>query len=74
MCLGLVAVVFGGAFIGQGTSKDGELRKAMRVEHVTLGIEFELEGKVIDSLGEAKKAGDTIREHRRGIAANFRPH
>ena len=44
----------------------------MRIEHITLDIEgAELEGKVIDSLGEAQKAGDTIREHRRGIAATY---
>jgi len=39
---------------------------------VTLGIEdTELEGEVIDSLEEAIKAGDTIREHRRGIAPSY---
>ncbi len=70
--VGLVAIVMGGVFIGQGVSKDNQLREAMRVEHVTLGIESELEGKVIDSLSEAQKAGDTIREHRRGIAASYK--
>ena len=72
LCLGMVAVVMGGVFVGLGVSKDNELKEAMRVEHVTLGIEgVELEGEVIDSLGEAQKAGDTIREHRRGIAASY---
>ena len=70
--VGLVAIVMGGVFIGQGVSKDNQLREAMRVEHVTLGIESELEGEVIDSLTEAQEAGDTIREHRRGIAASYK--
>jgi hypothetical protein len=43
----------------------------MQVEQVALGIESELEGEVIDSLGEAMEAGDTIREHRRGIAPTY---
>ena len=68
----MVAVVIGGVFIGQGVSKNSQLTEAMRVEHVTLGIEdTELEGQVIDSLGEARKAGDIIREHRRGIAPTY---
>ena len=71
LILGVVAVVIGGVFIGQGVSKNNQLTEAMRVEHVTLGIEHpELQNEVIDSLAEAQIAGDTIREHRCGIAAN----
>jgi len=70
--LGVVAIVMGAVFIGQGVSKNEQLKEAMRVEHITLGIEgAELEGEVIDSLAEAQKAGDTIREHRRGIAPTY---
>jgi len=45
----------------------------MRAEKVTLGIEqTEAQaGEVIDSLSEAMKAGNTIREHRRGIAPTY---
>ena len=68
---GLVAIVMGGVFVGLGVAKDNQLKEAMRVEHVTLGIESELAGEVIDSLSEAQKAGDTIREHRRGIATSY---
>ena len=71
LLLGVVAVVLGGVFIGLGVTKDNQLKEAMRVEHVTLSIESDLEGKVIDSLAEAQKAGDTIREHRRGIAPTY---
>ena len=69
--IGVVAVILGAVFIGLGASRDAQLKEAMRVEKVTLGIESELEGEVIDSLTEAMKAGDTIREHRRGIAPTY---
>ena len=70
--LGLVALVMGAVFIGQGVSKNNQLVEALQVEQVTLGIEdAELEDEVIDSLSEAQEAGDTIREHRRGIAPTY---
>jgi len=69
--LGVVAVVFGAVFIGLGVAKNNQLVEAMRVEQVTLGIESELEDELIDSLEEAQEAGDTIREHRRGVAPTY---
>ena len=72
LLLGVVAVVIGAVFIGQGVSKDNQLKEAMWIEQVTLGVgDTELEDEVIDSLEEAQKAGDTIREHRRGIAPTY---
>ncbi len=72
LLVGMVTVVIGAVFIGQGVSKNNQLVGAMRLEQVTLGIEgAELEEEVIDSLGEAQKAGDTVREHRRGIASSY---
>jgi hypothetical protein len=69
---GIVGVILGGVFIGQGVSKNNQLKEAMRVEHVTLGIEGDnLEGQVIDSLSEAQQAGDIIREHRKSIAPTY---
>jgi hypothetical protein len=69
--LGVVALVVGLAFIGLGVARNYELKDAMRSEHVTLGIEGEDTGQVIDSLNESIVAGDTIREHRRGIAPTY---
>jgi len=70
--LGIAGVIFGGTFVAQGISKNNVLKEAMRVEHVTLGIEnADLAGEIIDSLGEAQIAGDTVREHRRGIAPTY---
>ena len=72
LILGLIGIVLGGVFVSQGLAKNSELKEAMRVEHVTLGIEgIEDKGQVIDSLEEAQKACDTIREHRRGIAPTY---
>ena len=71
LLLGVVAVVIGGIFIGQGFTKNEQLKEAMRLEYITLGIESELGNEIIDSLPEAQKAGDTIREHRRGIAPTY---
>jgi len=69
--LGIIAVAMGGVFLGLGASKDAQLKEAMRLEHVSLGIESDLSGEVIDSLSEAQIAGDTVREHRHGIAASY---
>jgi len=72
LLLGVVGIVMGAVFIGLGVARNNQLKEAMRVEHVTLGIESAAtKGEVIDSLGEAMVAGDTVREHRRGIAATY---
>jgi len=72
LLLGVVGIVIGAVFIGQGVTRNNQLKEAMRVEHVTLGVESPAEkGEVIDSLEEALVAGNTIREHRRGIAATY---
>ena len=73
LLLGLVGIVFGGVFIFQGVTKSNQLKEAMRVEQITLGIETgEVEeGEVIDTAKEAEIAGDTVREHRHGIAPTY---
>lgn len=73
MFLGLVAVVLGGVFIAQGMAKDNLLVTAMQQEKITLGIPTDklAEGAVIDSAKEAEIAGDTVREHRHGIAPTY---
>ena len=73
LILGIVGIVFGGGFIFQGVTKSSELKEAMQVEQITLGIEAgEVEaGEVIDTASEAQVAGDTVREHRHGIAPTY---
>jgi hypothetical protein len=71
--LGVVALVIGGVFIWQGMAKNDLLVDAMRQENITLGIESDKlsAGEVIDSAAEAEIAGDTVREHRHGIASTY---
>lgn len=73
LLLGLVGIVFGGIFIFQGVAKSNQLKEAMRIEQITLGIETDEaeEGEVIDTAKEAEIAGDTVREHRHGIAPTY---
>lgn len=73
IALGLLSIAVGATFIVQGQSKADYMRDAMRLEQITLGID-EAEaarGNVVDSAGEAEKAGDTVREHRHGIAPTY---
>ena len=69
--LGVVAVVFGGVFIGLGVAKNNQLVEAMQVEQVGLPLDEGAEPSAIDSAGEAQAAGDLIREHRRNIAPSY---
>jgi len=73
LLLGVVAVVMGAVFIGQGMAKDNLLVTAMQQEKITLGIPTDklAEGEVIDNAKEAELAGDTVREHRHGIAPTY---
>jgi len=66
----LIAVVslgMGIAFVQQGFAKEAFLLDAMKAEQIKLGG---VEG-VIDTTGEALIAGDTVREHRHGIAPTY---
>ena len=69
--IGVVAVIIGAVFVGLGVANDIKLREAMQQEQVALGIESEMGDEVIDTMSEAMKAGDTIREHRRSIAPSY---
>jgi len=71
--IGVVALVVGGVFIWQGMAKNDLLVTAMQQEKITLGIESDKlsAGEVIDSAAEAEIAGDTVREHRHGIAPTY---
>ena len=73
LVLGVVAVVLGGVFIGQGMAKENLLVTAMQQEKITLGIPDArlAAGEVIDTAEEAEVAGDTVREHRHGIAPTY---
>jgi len=71
---GIVVIVFavislalGGVFIQQGFAKEAFLVEAMEQEQITFnGVEG-----VVNSAEKAQLAGDTVREHRHGIAPTY---
>ena len=72
--LGFIVILFavislgvGVVFVQQGFAKEAFLIEAMTQEQITLGG---VEG-IIDTPEEAQLAGDTVREHRHGIAATY---
>lgn len=63
----VVAIAIGVAFLQQGFAKEAFLTDAMRQEQITIdGVEG-----IIDNAADAQLAGDTVREHRRGIASTY---
>ena len=73
MFLGLVALVLGGVFIGEGFAKNKLIADRMEVEKVTLAVDPNNPGVVtqINNAADAQKAADTIASHRRGIAPSY---
>ena len=73
LVLGMVGIVLGGVFLYQGFTKNNQLKEAMRTEQIVLGIDTGdiEEGELIDTGKEAQVAGDTVREHRHGIAPTY---
>ena len=73
LLIGLVSIVIGAVFIGQGIAKNNYLVTAMRQEKITLGIPSDkiAEGEIIDNGEEAQIAGDTVREHRHTISPTY---
>ena len=72
--LGIMVIVFavislamGIVFVQQGFAKEAYMVEAMKQEQIELdGVEG-----IIDTAEEAQIAGDTVREHRHGIAPTY---
>ncbi len=63
----VISLVMGVVFLQQGYAREAFLVEAMAQEEITLeGVEG-----IIDTAGEAQVAGDTVREHRHGIAPTY---
>lgn len=63
----VVALAMGIVFLQQGFVKEAFLTEAMKQEQIELdGVEG-----IIDTAEEARLAGDTVREHRHGIAPTY---
>ncbi len=73
MVLGLVSIVIGGVFIGQGVAKNNLIVERMEIEKVTLALDPDnpdVYTSVTDIVA-AQGAADTIAEHRRHIAPTY---
>jgi hypothetical protein len=73
LVLGIVAVVLGGVFIGQGLAKNNLIVDRMRIEKVSLALDPNNPGvyTLINNMNDAQKAADTIAGHRRAIAPSY---
>jgi hypothetical protein len=71
--VGVVIIVIGAIFVGQGISKQMWIKETMRQEKVTLGLtEAQIaQGDVIDNAKEAQAAADKVREDRHQIAPTY---
>jgi hypothetical protein len=71
--LGLVALVLGGVFIGEGIAKNNLIVDRMKVEKVTLALDPNNPTVYtqINNASDAQKAADTIASHRRAIAPTY---
>ena len=64
---GVVSVVMGIVFAQQGFAKENFLVTAMKQEQITIeGVDG-----IVDSADKALLAGNTVREHRRGISPTY---
>jgi hypothetical protein len=65
--LAAIALVMGIIFIQQGYAREAYLTNAMKQEQITIeGVEG-----IVDNAQKAQVAGDTVREHRHGIAPTY---
>ena len=73
MVLGLVSIVIGGVFVGQGFAKNNLIVDRMEIEQVTLALDPNNpdEYTLVTDITSAQEAADIIAEHRRNIAPTY---
>ena len=73
MFLGLVGLVLGGVFIGEGIAKNNLIVSRMAIEKVTLALDPNNPDVLtrINNAADAQAAADTIAAHRRAIAPTY---
>src|SRR4030043_80240 len=69
--MGVIGIIMGAAFIFMGFEKNSVVVGAMKEEKITMGSFGGDAQNVIDTLDEAQKAADTVREHRHSIAPTY---
>jgi hypothetical protein len=73
MILGMVSIVIGGVFVGEGFAKNNLIVDRMETEQVTLALDPNNPDVYtsISDITTAQEAADTIAEHRRSIAPTY---
>jgi uncharacterized membrane protein len=73
IALGVAVVAVGVTFITIGATTQTWMKDQMKAEQITLGVPDPdiAKGEVIDTAGEAKRAGDIVRSHRHEIAPTY---
>jgi hypothetical protein len=71
IALAVVALIVGGVFIAQGFAKQDIIVGAMKAENISMGAFGGDPKNTIDTIDEAQKAADTVREHRHSIAPTY---
>jgi hypothetical protein len=71
--IGVVSMAVGIAFMVVGGTTQAWIKDQMRIEAITLGVPDPdiAKGEIIDTAGEAKRAGDIVRSHRHEIAPTY---
>ncbi len=71
--IGVACVGAGIAFMVIGGTTQAWIKDQMRTEAITLGVPDPdiAKGEIIDTAGEAKRAGDIVRSHRHDIAPTY---
>jgi len=73
LLLGVVGIVIGGVFIGQGIAKNNLIVERMETEKVSLALDPDNPNlyTAVTDIEAAQGAADVIAEHRRGIAPTY---
>jgi hypothetical protein len=73
MVLGLVAIVIGGVFVGEGVAKNNLITERMNLEKVTIALDPNHPDVLtqVNNATEAQQAADKIAADRRSIAPTY---
>jgi len=71
IALAVIAFIIGGVFIYQGFAQQEVIVGAMKAENISMGAFGGDAKNTIDTLEEAQKAADTVREHRHTLAPTY---
>ena len=71
MVLGILGFIVGAIFLFEGFYQQNSIINTMKSENITMGAFGGSPTELITSMSEARKAAETIREHRHNIAPSY---